>query len=214
VEYLAVSTMSTSWLYGSEPTWDVALLFPPQGKWSVEEYLELTDDLNQFVEFSGGRIEVLAMPTIAHQRILVYLFTLLRNFVDERDLGEVLPSVLRVRIAEDKFREPDIIFKRRDGESSRQNRYWNGADLVVEIVSADPDSHERDHVKKRQDYAAAGIPEYWIVDPQEQKITVLALEGNVYKTLGEFVPGQQAASRLLEGFYVEVTAVFKAAEGK
>jgi Uma2 family endonuclease len=199
-------------MQGSEPTWDIARLFPSQGNWSVEEYLSLTDGTNQFVEFTDGKVEVLAMPTVAHQRILVFLFMLFKEFVDAGDLGEVLPSVLRIRIGADKFREPDIAFMRRENLSRSSNRYWDNADLVVEVVSDDHDSRERDHVTKRRDYAAAGIPEYWIVDPQQQRISVLVLEDGAYTTYGEFVSGDQATSRLLPGFSVDATAVFKAAE--
>jgi Uma2 family endonuclease len=208
-----MSTLPASAWYGSEPAWEVALLFPPQGKWSVEEYLSLTDSINQFVEFSGGKIQVLPMPTIGHQRILVYLFMLLRDFATAHKLGEVLPSVFRIRVASDQFREPDIAFRRRENESKSETRYWNIADLVVEIVSDDPESHERDYVTKRRDYAAAGIPEYWIVDPQKERITVLVLEGGAYAVLREFAPGEQAVSRLLPGFSADVSTVFRAAEG-
>lgn len=208
-----MSTIPTGLMQGSEPTWEIARLFPSQGHWSVEEYLSLTDYTNQFVEFTDGKIEVLPMPTVVHQRILVFLSMLFKEFVDASELGEVLPSVLRVRIAGDKFREPDIVFMRRENQSRSKNRYWDNADLVVEIVSDDHNSHERDHVTKRRDYAAAGIPEYWIVDPQQQRITVLVLEDSGYTTLGEFSPGQQATSQLLPGFSVDVAATFKSAEG-
>ncbi|HEX6960480.1 MAG TPA: Uma2 family endonuclease [Lacipirellula sp.] len=206
-----MSTSPTTSAYGSEPAWDVALLFPPQGQWSVEEYLSLTDDINRFVEFTAGRIEVLPTPTVIHQRILVFLFMRLKEFVDAHDLGEVLPSVLRVRLAEDKFREPDIVFLGR-GKDSGLGRYWDKADLVVEIVSDDRKSRERDHIKKRKDYAEAGISEYWIVDPQQQQISVLTLQGRAYELIGEFTPGQAATSKLLPGFAVDVKATFKAAE--
>jgi Uma2 family endonuclease len=209
---MPMSAIPISWMSNSEPAWDVALLYPPQGKWSVDDYLDLTDNLNQFVEFSGGRIEVLAVPTVAHQRILVYLFSVLKGFVDQHGLGEVLPSVLRVRVADDRFREPDIAFKGRRQDSSAEDRYWESADLVVEIVSDDRESRERDHVKKRLDYAAAGIAEYWIIDPQDKRITVLALEDGAYTALGEFGPGEQAHSKLLQGLAVDVAATFQAAE--
>lgn len=195
-----------------QPTWDVARLFPAEGAWSVADYLELTDSTNHLVEFTDGRVEVLEMPTASHQRILIYLFDALRQFVKERQLGEVLFAALRLRVGETKFREPDILFARRENRRFMEDRYWLGADLVMEIVSPGLTSRERDFVTKREDYAAAGIPEYWIVDAQEARITVLTLEGGAYATLGEFTLGQQAASRLLDGFAVDVTAVFDAAE--
>jgi hypothetical protein len=65
-------------------------------------------------------------------------------------------------------------------------------------------------VEKRADYAEAGIPEYWIVDPRDETVTVLALEGDAYVGHGVFAAGDSAASRLLEGFAADVTAVFDA----
>ena len=88
----------------------------------------------------------------------------------------------------------------------RQDRYWLGADLVVKVVS--PDDPDRDLVEKRADYAAAGIAEYWIADPREETVTVLALEGNTYGEHGTFARGQAATSPLLAGFAADVNAMF------
>lgn len=68
-------------------------------------------------------------------------------------------------------------------------------------------------VVKRQECAEAGIPEYWIVDPQEEQITVchLAADNEAYKEAGVYGPGEQVESVLLAGFGVGVTAVFAAA---
>jgi Uma2 family endonuclease len=199
--------------FGLEPAWEVARLFPMQGKWSVDDYLQFTDGVNQLVEYSAGKVEVLEMPTTAHQRILIFLFKLMSRFVDDRELGEVMIAALRVQVAADVFREPDIVFVGRENRSHVQDRFWTGADLVVEIVSDDAKSRERDYVTKRADYAAAGIPEYWIVDPIENCITVLSLAGTAYALVGKFGPGEHAASKLLDGFTVDVAATFKAAEG-
>ena len=88
----------------------------------------------------------------------------------------------------------------------RQNRFWLGADLVVEIIS--PDKPERDLIEKRLDYAEAHIPEYWIVNPQSETITVLRLEGPAYIEHGVFERGAEATSVLLAGFRVNVDTVF------
>jgi len=55
----------------AEPGWEVALLFPAQGEWSEDDYLWLTDHTRCLVEFTDGHIEVLPMPTDAHQRIVL-----------------------------------------------------------------------------------------------------------------------------------------------
>ena len=88
-------------------------------------------------------------------------------------------------------------------------QYWEGADLVMEVVS--DDDRRRDLQTKRFEYARAGIPEYWIVDPQLEQVTVLVLaDGNRYRQHGCFQRGQRAASVLLAGFDVDVDAVLPA----
>jgi Uma2 family endonuclease len=86
--------------------------------------------------------------------------------------------------------------------------YWDGADLVMEVVSDDSESRERDLVKKRRAYATAGIPEYWIIDPQEQQITVFKLAGKNYAIHGKYRKGEMAESALLKGFAVDASACF------
>ena len=49
-------------------------ILPPQGEWSEEEYLVLTDQRNRLVEFTDGFLEVLPMPTDKHQGILGFLY--------------------------------------------------------------------------------------------------------------------------------------------
>lgn len=182
-------------------------LLPLQGFWTEAQYLKLTDQTNHLVEFTDGTIEVLPMPTDQHQVILAYLYGLLLTFLRPSG-GKVLFAPLRVRIRADKFREPDILLVRDANDSRRQNRYWFGADLVIEIVS--PNDPERDTVVKRADYAEAGIPEYWIVNPENSTITVLSLEGDAYQEVGVYARGDTALSVLLSGFAVSVDAVLDA----
>ena len=182
-------------------------LLPQQGQWSEEAYLWLTDHTNRFLEFTDGYIEVLPMPTDEHQTILASLYQVLFVFMQTIG-GKVLFAPLRLRIREHKFREPDILLVRDASDPRRQNRFWLGADLVVEIVS--PDKPERDLIEKRHDYAEAQILEYWIVDPRDETFTVLRLEDETYIEHGVFRRGALATSVLLEGLTVDVTAVFDA----
>lgn len=196
-----------------QPAWDVALLWPPQGSWSELDYLSLTEGSNHLVELTDGQIEVLEMPVPSHQRIQMYLYAQLLSLVSSKSLGELLPAPLRIRIGANKFREPDLVFLSQKNRSKAGEEYFEGADLVVEVVSKDAESRKRDLIQKRVEYAQAGIPEYWIVDPEEKKITVLTLQGENYTEHGVFTEGQSASSKLLDGFTVEVQAVFAAAKG-
>jgi Uma2 family endonuclease len=67
---------------------------------------------------------------------------------------------------------------------------------------------ERELTVKRHDYAEARIPEYWIVNPLDETVTVLTLDGEQYVEHGIFPRGTQATSPLLEGFTVPVSTVF------
>jgi Uma2 family endonuclease len=182
-------------------------LRPLQGLWTEEQYLKLTDHTRHLIEFTDGTIEVLPMPTDKHQAIIALLYELLTALL--RPLGgRALFAPLRLQVREGKQREPDILLVRDAGDPRRQNRFWLGADLVVEVVS--PDDPERDTVEKVADYAEAGIPEYWIVNPEEETVTVLSLQGEAYATHGVFRCGDVATSVLLAGFTADVSAVLDA----
>lgn len=197
---------STLSAHEPEPAWDIARLFPPQGEWSEEEYLDL--DTNRLVEFSDGYVEVLPMPTMYHQLVAAYLYGLLLAFVSSRKLGTVMYAGIRVRISGQKYREPDVLFLAAEHEEWAGNKYWTGADLVMEVVSEGDADRERDLKNKRKEYAEAGIPEYWIVDPQEGAVLVLRLRGKQYVAHSQCGKGMKAESRLLPGFAVSVDELF------
>ena len=183
-------------------------LAPLQGLWPVEMYLKLTEQTSQLIEFTDGEVEILPMPTKYHQAMSLLLLLKFLAWVRPKG-GVVFYAPLRLQIRPGKFREPDLLLLRDANDPRNQDAFWLGADLVVEIVS--PDDPERDTVTKRADYAEAGIPEYWIVNPLDATITVLALDGAAYAEHGVFARGALATSLLLNGFGVSVDEVFDAA---
>jgi Uma2 family endonuclease len=191
----------------TEPTWEITQLFPEQGAWTEEEYMLLPG--SRLIEFSDGRIEILTMPSRRHQLIVGFLFAFLSAFVGQRQLGLVLFAPFIIRLWSGRNREPDVMFM--FGKNSHRcfETYWEGADLVMEVVS--PDDPNRDLITKKAEYAKAKIPEYWLVNPITETITVFVLPkgAKTYKEAGVFAKGQVAASRLLEGFTAEVSKVFE-----
>ena len=180
----------------------------PQGCWSDDDYLWLTDHTRRLVEFTDGYLEILPMPSRGHQRILAFLYSAFHAFLAPAG-GEVLFAPLRLRIRQGKFREPDLLVVRDARDTRSGDRFWTGADAVVEIVSAD--DPQRDIVQKRDDYAEAVIPEYWIVDPRTETVTVLKLEDAGYVEDGVYGRPLRARSSVLPGFGVDVGSVFDAA---
>jgi len=178
-----------------------------QGSWTEAEYLSLTDHTTRLVEFTDGFLEVLPTPTDYHQAMVQFLLYALDGFLKPLG-GKVRIAPLRLRVGKGKFREPDLLLLLSASDPRRQNRFWTGADLVVEVVS--PDNPERDLVSKRQDYAVAGVTEYWIVNPSNETILVLVLNKNRYRRVGSFARGRVARSSLLQGFQIGVDQVFDA----
>ena len=138
------------------------------------------------------------------------LYHRLLAYVTQRQLGEVHFAPLRIRIAPAVIREPDVVFLANHRLPEDKTIPPLGADLAMEVVSPSAESRQRDLVDKRQDYAEAGIAEYWIVDLETSTITVLGLEGSLYVELGTYGPGQQAISKLLPGLEFDVMDVLSA----
>lgn len=186
---------------------ELADVLPAQGTWTEADYLWLTNHTNHLIELADGRLEILPMPTETHQRIVLALYRLLYAFIAAQHLGGILMvAPLRLRLGPRRYREPDLLYLPSPTDPRRNNEYWGGADLVIEVVS--PSNAELDLVTKRQEYAHLGIPEYWLVNPQTATITVLHLAAGGYVEHGTFGVGAHVTSVLFSGLRLSVEDVF------
>lgn len=191
------------------PTWELADLFwPHQGDWTVEKYLQL--DTSRAIEFIDGFLEFLPMPDEIHQDLIEYIYLAVKAVLQRRGNGVAKFSPFKVRVAESRFREPDVCVLLDREDRRRGQEYWAGADIVFEVVS--PDRPQRDYEEKRADYAAAGIPEYWIVDPRTRTVTLLELVGGAYAERGVYTAADIVTSGVLEGFRLPVYECFAVAD--
>ena len=191
-----------------QPVWPLAdILFPRQGEWTPEQFLELDLDRTELVD---GCLEFLPMGDVFHQEIVLFLVNLLRGVLSPGDRGKVMFAPFKVRTFGKNFREPDVVVLLRENYARWSRGSWNGADLAIEIVSED--DPQRDYDTKRAAYAAAGFREYWIVDPIQRLILLLTLDGDAYREVGTYRPGDSFVSPLIDGLSVDVAAVFAAAD--
>ncbi len=186
------------------PSTDILQLFPSQGEWQDGDYFSLPG--NRLVELVDGFVEVLPMPSLQHQLLARLIFLALHEASESRKAGIVMTAPTRVQIGERHYREPDVLFIAGQNLHRRQAQYWETADLVVEIVS--PDDPDRDLVDKRRDYALAGIPEYWIIDPRDQSVHVLSLRDGEYHDAG---PLPIAESTVLPDLRINVAELYRRA---
>ena len=90
-------------------------------------------ETNRRVEFDNGFVEVHDAPTDRHQGIIVFLCFALSSIARQIG-GAVRPGGLLLRLWEQKYRQPDVVFLLDRNNILRQENFWDGADLAIEIV--------------------------------------------------------------------------------
>jgi len=187
---------------------EIARFFPPQGKWTEEDYFALPES-NLIVELSDGKLIVNPPATPPHQMISGNLYLSLVRYVENGDLGRVLYSPVSVRLWEGKIREPDLLFVRTEHLDRITNKSIDGAPAwVAEIIS--PSTRKADEVEKLAEYAEAGIPEYWLLDSKAVTIRIYVLPqgASEYVLHATYKAGEIARSVTLIGFEVAVDKIF------
>jgi Uma2 family endonuclease len=139
--------------------------------WTVAQRDRLPDDGNRY-EVVGGELFVTPSPSRRHQWIADELCDLLKPYVREHGLGSALAVSTDVIRGDTNVVVPDVVVypatrEDPDGPWSEMPRPI----LVAEIRS--PTTWRRDVGPKRDLYVALGVPEYWIVDPDERAVTVI-----------------------------------------
>ena len=186
-------------------TW-IAELFPPQGRWREEDYFALPES-TRIIELSEGRLIMHPTPTFEHQEIVNELAAALRRYVKEKGLGKAATAPFDVRLWKDRIRQPDVFFIRTENLNRIKGAYLDGPpDWVAEVIS--PGSREIDEVDKLADYARAGVPEYWLIDPEQRTIRIYALRGEKYDLLATCRSGDRARSEAVAGFEIPVDLIF------
>ena len=176
-------------------------------KMTYDEYCLLPNDGKQY-EIFDGELVVTPSPHRQHQRISGILYRRLADYVEERSLGEVYYSPLDTVFTEYTVLQPDILFisRERVGEIARE-KIEGAPDLVVEILS--PSTFHKDLRRKMKVYSESGVSEYWIVDPEMKTIELYCQGKEGLELARRFSAEENFESRLLAGFQVAVSGIFK-----
>jgi Uma2 family endonuclease len=173
-------------------TYDDLLLMPEDGK----RY-----------EVIGGELFVNPAPRREHQEVVANLDWILQRFLRETGLGRVYTHPVDVHLGRHDIVQPDLLVIR----SARLDTYRaegivvEPPDIVVEIMS--PRTRGIDQVRKMALYAKAGVPEYWLVDPERRALILHRLAGDEYDATAPDADGV-IASHVLDGLRVDPSDVF------
>jgi Uma2 family endonuclease len=163
---------------------------------TFEEYLSYSDEtpIEGRYELIDGELTELppesrVNSTIAVRILLALLATGISVELIHPGKCEIQVPVLQPSDAANRF--PDLVVLRPEHLELTQRRLTITLDmappqLIVEVVSPGKTNRDRDYIRKRAQYAAIGVPEYWLVDPIAQTVMVLSLEGKDYRELGVF----------------------------
>jgi Uma2 family endonuclease len=187
-------------------TWEEGVE-PPKGlRMTEEEFLNWIHDEIR-AEWVDGEVIVMAPANFEHNDLNWWLLTLLRIYVERKDLGVVIfDYYTRFSRPRRQLRVPDVLFVSKDRRHLvKRTRLEGPPDLAMEIIS--PDSEARDWREKYNDYQAAGVREYWIISPATQKLEVYTLgPDQTYAPIAE--ADGKLSSLVVPGWYIRPVWLF------
>lgn len=174
---------------------------------SVEDLAQLPDDGKRY-EILEGDLAVSPSPNRKHQNAIRRLSSFFIQ-AESQSHGEWYPAPFDVVLDKHNVVEPDLLFIRQDRLDIITDANVQGVpDLVVEVLS--PSTQDRDLGVKAHVYARFQIPEYWLVDPDAETLTIYRLAAEGYQLIGTFRIGDSVVSPLFPDLPLSVADIFRA----
>ena len=160
-------------------------------------------------EIIEGELFVSCSPGLTHERVLIKLIVLLGNFLETSRIGEAVANV-GVILSNFSGVIPDlIVFLNEQRDTIITNDRLTGPPaLIIEVLSPGPANIRRDRVNKLQLYTKHGVPEYWIVDPQNMTLERYVRQGSSLVLLETLKKEDTLSTTTLPGFSCKVSEIF------
>ena len=185
---------------------------PQEQRYTFRDIMEMTDE-SERVELIDGEIYQMGAPRTAHQLIVAELTTQFGTFLTGKPCMAI-PGPFAVRPLEgkdddlfhsDTMVEPDLSVVC-DPEQLDEYGCKGAPRLIAEVLS--PTTRGHDRVRKFNLYERAGVPEYWIIDPDTKTVSVHLLQDGRYYSPQIYAAGTPVPVTVLEGFSVDTSALF------
>jgi len=156
-------------------------------------------------ELLDGELIVSPSPILRHQEILGRLHLVMGNHLAQHGGGKLFLAPLDVVLSDHNVLEPDLLFVADAKRAILTVKNVQGApSLVIEVVS----NSRIDRVRKRDIYARFGIGEYWVVDPEADRVEIYRLDGERYAKPEILEQDDDLACDLLPGLRIDLRALF------
>lgn len=173
--------------------------------YTYEDYLKIDDD-NQY-ELIGGKLILVPAPKTFHQELVGELYSAIKEYVRNNNLGKVLIAPVDVLLSETEKPQPDIMFISKERLDIITEMNVQGApDLVVEILS--PSTGKYDRTAKSKMYYKHGVKEYWIVDPDHKTIEIFIPAEKNWNLFQSYDDKDTLTSPLLTGLEIQLRDIF------
>jgi len=176
--------------------------------WTYADLADWPETVGQLVEIIDGELIVTPAPNPPPQLLTIELVFDFGQVVRPGRLGRLFTAPTDVLLPDGGALQPDLVFIRGDRLGIVGRSAIEGPpDIVVEVLS--PTTRARDLGRKKELYAALGVPEYWLVDPERRAIDVFALRDGVDEPLPE--EDGIVRSLVLPDLAIDVAGLFAAA---
>ena len=188
----------------------VAYEMPPR-KVTYEEFLEISEESQQRLEYIDGEIYLLASPKVEHQIILGDMHIMFHEWFKGKKCRPMLAPFdikLKRQNGERNVVQPDLmVICDLDENRNEKDKYEGVPVLAVEIISEG--TRKKDYIKKFDLYMSCGIKEYWIVNPINKEVQVFHFEDSEIIDNATFKGKDKVKSYVFDGFALSVDSIFR-----
>lgn len=177
---------------------------PPPLRMTYDEFLDWYPGEGVRAEWVGGEVQFMGEISDTHNKLGLFVITLLNFWVQEHDSSEVKYEPFNMKLGGRLGgRSPDVMFIAKENLHRKSRKNLNGpADIAVEIVSEE--SRRRDRVEKFIEYETGGVREYWLLDPEKEEAEFYVLDAGRKYVRAEPDAEGRFHSAVLPGLWVEV----------
>ena len=171
---------------------------------TVADYMAYDEER---VELIDGEFLVCPPPSLRHQLILGNLILVLEPQARRLGIGQMIPGPFDVVLSVHNVVQSDLVFISPETLKRADPRLEGPPDVAIEILLNS--NRKRDLVTKKKLYHEFRVPEYWLVDPEAETVTVLEWNAEGWQERGVFKRGESVTSGVMKGVVAPVTEIFE-----